>query len=1040
MRIFRTILILVLTLTTGSFFTSDTSPAHAVLQSGVSRWAPYGPNMNNMIVTFYSDFQSMFNAFTTGQLDITDWPIQPSDLSSFRNNPDFFVSSPTSDFGIFQLDINHHNNFLGISQQSSRTVSPASIVSTTTSAGCSTGFGQLNVILQNQETGNSLILDPLNQVKAVQTSGSPSVSTFDSGGATPRGVYKLPCTLAGTYTISTTVYSGTATTSIGSAQNVTVTFRVNWNSLSTVNPSQAGIEIGRGLAHLIDKPSFLSIGALAGQASYNDIQAPPSQGLSVAGAPFSQLPQSVLNEDCAEHTWFTPCAPVSAYNFVADILGGGSEWWTASGTTAGASAGYSGSIDIRAACDDFVSAGFTITPAGKTCSDVANASISTIAPSSYAHLVPSGNIGLYIRTNAPRKAFGQIVADSLNFLFGTPNNGGTVCYGPCPNPTPIYYTISQVASVIFGDGSNPNGWNLYTGGFVLSATPDHLYSIYDSQFSGGICAGPTQQFPSDYPFYCNPQYDTEAAAGEFGSSLSNSNQFFSNAALIAHRTVMTIPVYSAINQFVGLNGWNYQQCGGISCTNTGASLVSVLGHGFQIGYQSLLNMRTVPGYVPANSIYSPSGGISGLIRRGFSQDTDNLSPFQATTLWDFEVISQVYDSMLNLNPATGGSNAQLIDWMTTSHSISFNPNEVSCIGATCVTGTTTQLWHLRNDLFFHDGTPVTANDVAYSIIAYRDIPSANLGPSVANVASAAGLDCGTGQPCKTVQVKVQNQSPFYELNIGSLPIIPMHVWAPICGNPPNPASQCGSPTFDPMASGILIGSGPWVCKNINTGVPGGSCSQNADGSLGTQFIGAGGKILLQANTNYMRGPANLQGSNLQKLSWADANDDGVVNILDLASAAVHFGQADSYWVNPVVAPGSIVNIQDLATVAFYFGHGLTSPFPPSQLVALDPQLDPFRIDLTLSAGPIMYYEGGPVTSGQLSVKLVSLSGTPNASSFTAKLATLTGTIVGTATGTPGSSSSIVQLSFSGIASGTRYQLSITFAGGSRPMYTIQIQA
>src|SRR4029077_16324051 len=448
---------------------------------------------NNMIITVYSDFTSMFNAFAGGQIDITDWPVQPSDLSGFQSNPDFFVSSPTSDFGIFQTDLNHHNAFMGIAQHTNRTVLPATISSTTTGAGCSTGFGRLNVILQNQEAGNSLILDSLNQVRATHISGSPSMSVLDSGGSPPTGVYKIPCVLAGTYNIATTVYSGTASTSIGSAQNVTVTLRVNWNSQSNVIPSQPGIEIGRAIAHLIAKPSFVTIPVLSGTASYDDIQAPPSQGLSIGGAPFSQLPSSILKEDCSEHTWLSPCTPVSAYNLSPDNIAGGSEWWTGTGLAAGATAGYSGTIDLRAACDDFVNAGFTITPSISTCNDVANASLGTVAPSSYAHLVPNGNIVMYIRTHAPRKAFGQIIADSLNFLFGTPNNGGTVCYGSCPHPTPTYYTISQVASPIFGDDSNPNGWNLYTGGYTLSPTPDHLYSLYDSSFSGGICAGLTAQ-------------------------------------------------------------------------------------------------------------------------------------------------------------------------------------------------------------------------------------------------------------------------------------------------------------------------------------------------------------------------------------------------------------------------------------------------------------------------------------------------------------------------------------------------------------------
>jgi len=83
-------------------------------------------------------------------------------------------------------------------------------------------------------------------------------------------------------------------------------------------------------------------------------------------------------------------------------------------------------------------------------------------------------------------------------------------------------------------------------------------------------------------------------------------------------------------------------------------------------------------------------------------------------------------------------------------------------------------------------------------------------------------------------------------------------------------------------------------------------------------------------------------SSLYKISWADRDNNGVVNVLDLANIASRFGQADPYWVNSNIAPGPVVNVQDLATVAIYFGHGITYPMQPSQgIVLLDPQIDPF---------------------------------------------------------------------------------------------------
>jgi hypothetical protein len=304
-------------------------------------------------------------------------------------------------------------------------------------------------------------------------------------------------------------------------------------------------------------------------------------------------------------------------------------------------------------------------------------------------------------------------------------------------------------------------------------------------------------------------------------------------------------------------------------------------------------------------------------------------------LWEFEIISQIFDSMLQPNPLTGGTDGQIIDWGTTSHSSTFDS----------ATSVTTQTWHLRNDLKFQDGNSVTANDVAYTIISYRNVPSQAFESITAAVLTAIGTDCGPGQPCKTLQVKLQGQSPFFELNIGTLPIIEKSLWAPVCGDPPSPASQCANLAFDPMAAGIMVGSGPWTCAVpagfASAGHIGGSCLVNADGTLGGQASTVGGKWLLTRNNLFDRCCPDDRSSPLGKLTCSDKNKDGVVNILDLADVATHYGAFDPYWIGCNFAPGTTVNIQDLATVAFYFGHGITYPFLPSRLTGLDPQIDPF---------------------------------------------------------------------------------------------------
>jgi hypothetical protein len=426
----------------------------------------------------------------------------------------------------------------------------------------------------------------------------------------------------------------------------------------------------------LDKPSFVQ-GFFGTGATFDDEQVAPSQN----------VPNLFSNTaECSDHPWFNPCNPVSAYNFVGDSIGGGSEWWTQPGQGIGVGPGYSGVSDLRAACDDFVKAGFTVVGGANStdCGDVALASQGTIALSSYAHLDNSGqHVFNAWRTSPGRKQFGVMLGDTINFLFGTPNSGCTVLYwgGSC---TPKFPLSTQIPCVFEQTCSNP--WNIYQGGFSLDQVPEQLYSVYHSSFSSSFCGGPPVTFLPNYPAYCDPELDTYATAGEFSHTLSQSIQFFARAAATGASNGMTVPVFTRIDQFSALNGWNFQQCTGSPCASSESSIVNTLGAGTEQAYWTLLNARQVPGYnpcavpnAPSNCAqYVPGGGDPTLIRRGFSQDTDNFNPFQASTLWDFEVVSQIFDSMLRANPLTGGVDGQIVDWQTTSHTSSFNPNEISC--------------------------------------------------------------------------------------------------------------------------------------------------------------------------------------------------------------------------------------------------------------------------------------------------------------------------------------------------------------------------
>jgi hypothetical protein len=973
-----------------------------------------------MIIHFYSDFTVMFQHFQLGEIDISDWPLQSSnDINTFCSNPDFFCTSPQPQLGYFGQELNSHTSFMGIALTQARTTSPPSFTTTSTAAGCSTGFGSLTITVRNQET-SLVVLDPLNTLTvANQPSGAPSATVGDSGGSTPNGVYNLPCILAGTYSLRSSVYNTTGTTvAIASATATSGILNVNWNSPSNVKPTTNRALLGAAIAHLLDDPEFVSstFGSVAsapcafmvlaqGQvcptgttSSYQCLLPPLS---APARCPVSNLNGGAAtqndNAECqfGNHPWLNVvgCAvgatghDLGPYEIADDKVSVNARFWNPG--TFGAVQGYSGHDDLRAACDDFVSMGFALSPSTATCNDVASAADLTIDPGTYAHIaVPAalagtlaGQIKTFIRSNFGRQQFGQIIADALNFLFGTPQNRattagfvGTVCYdaraNPCTQFTPKYYTFTQVSPCVFADtpasGGSPDCWQLYTAGQGFDPTADQYFLNRNSVQTGTICAGVPAFKPNNYDFWCDPQTDTDSNAGEFSATLAVSGQFFQRALLDELNNAVSIPGFSFVSTFAENNGFNFQQCT-TQCSPTQSSVVNTVGFGTLAGsaYYTLLNARQVPGYnpcsvpgAPANcASYAPGGGSPNLIRRGFSQDTSNLSPFTFNSVWEGDVLADIYDTMLSPNPNTSGGNTQFIDWGTTGHSSRFNPTELGCNSINgCATGVTTQIWRLRNDWKFSDGNDVKATDVAYSIIAYRDVPSSLLQGYVVNVVSATGIDCGPGQPCKTLQVKLQGQSALFEFNIGATQyVLEKSLWAPYCGDPPVPGGTCASPMFDPMypsanSPGIEVGSGPWSCvapisgTGVTAGHIGGPCAETSTGALTGGSITRDGRILLQANTFAARccptGPTATS-SSLYKISYADHNNDGIVNILDLADVASHYGSADPYWVNSNIAGGTTVGAVNLATVAIYFGHGITSPYSPSTLFGVDPQIDPF---------------------------------------------------------------------------------------------------
>src|SRR6266568_2754754 len=989
---------LLLSLTAMMVLPATLPRVHAVLSNGNNYWSAYGPSADQLLYKVYNDFTAMFTDFQAGGIDITDWPVQPGDLGNFIGNPDFFVTTGQGEFGIDQVDYNHQDPFLGVAWQTARTTGTPSLVINSLVANQPAGSFQLIVNLKNIEEGGAAITDVNNLVTA--TISSQTLPTATASG--PSGTYTLSVlsSVPVSYSIATTIYSGAVTMfTSGGTQPVcpatntcTATLSVNYNSGSTLKPSTAGIAMARAIAHLVNKPQFLTGSYLTTSAGVTvakclDVQAPSAQNLmgsistttdaceaeGTGIAHSSSVDLATLNAECSDANIAalialvgTTCAPAALYLLKSSPVVGAASCSQASigvncfpTQSAFTYPGYASSLDLAAACIYLVEAGFTITGAVGTtiaqqCNNVANG---------IGHLNNNGLTALiYIRTDPKRKPYGTEIADSINYLYGSVTvSGGSV--------------TNTGGTMNYGINTSPSYWNIYTGAFTLGSTPDHLFALYHSQFASTLCGdGSKSTFPNNYPIYCDPAYDTQANAGENVAGVTFPG--FQQAALLGATRGMTDAIFSGINQFVSLNCWSHQP-------STGSGLVSVQGHGFEAASGFLLNMQPVPGYTAGNSLYNCPNGDPLVMRRSMAQTTTHMNPYTATTAWEFEPLIQIYDSMLAVDPNSAGlcqtqpgGSAHCIDYMTTSHSTSFDGT----------TNLSTQTWNLRGDIFFHDGVAVTAHDVCFSILSDKQAPSANSFPSVANVVSC------TAVTNRVVSVVLTGNSPFNELNIGALFILPEHVWAPICGGV-SAGDACVTPanlastTLDPVAAGDMVGSGPWVCNTsvgVSTIAGQASCTQNADGSAGGQALAGGARILLNRNLAYMRCCANEQTpehgiatTNLQALEWSDSNKDGKVNILDIAAAAAAFGTTEPYFANAVYAAttSGTVDIGDIATIASYFDEGLTAPFlgtvtgphsstPPAGLTQLNPNTDPANVAVS---GGTLYVQGATLSGTTLTL-------------------------------------------------------------------------
>ncbi len=652
-----------------------------------------------------------------------------------------------------------------------------------------------------------------------------------------------------------------------------------------------GIEIREALAHLVDRSKFVTDSVLQGAGQALADPSPPAK--DPTGSPLAtQVAWDTLNNKNVSGLVHQP--DISAFH-IAPSPGGFAA---------------PGSPDFCAARDHLIAANIGLQDNNLDCIIDSNSpGFGNIVAHPLRFMIRSDDLN--------RNALGQGLVMAVNQLFGA------------SVVSPFFGSIAQLRPIVFvsAPGGITDDWDMYTFGWSLPGPfPDHLRPLYGSVFASDQCGGAQNSTPLNYGFVCVPSFDTQVNAA---AQTADINVFKSQTLLALNefgKHVANVPVYARGIRIASLRSM--------------AGLVNQRGASYT-NFWTVLNGRNDTSYTPTNSLYRFGGG-SNTIRWGQRQGTTQLNLFNAQTFWEFNVIGEVYDTLLATSPIQP---ANVLCWMCNSYTTSVDSQ-----------GNTHILMDLRQNLRWHDGVPVNASDVKFSLLNMRDVPAAVIS---GNVQLLLGV---TIVRSNLVDIKMQGQSISHLINIAGVPIIPRHIWE-LPGDrtygdvgKADPAKT--SPSYDPLASGTLIGSGPFACLSVfpsDLGKVGTGCARNADGSRAGQAIGPGGSMLLQAfdrtsvpgNTDpflqYMRsynrawgtgsGTA-AQSGQFQEFSWADRFDNATVTIRDLASVAACFGKTSStgcvdysYWLRPVFHPSSPTTIgSEVTIVASHLDDTWIAPF------------------------------------------------------------------------------------------------------------------
>jgi ABC-type transport system substrate-binding protein len=270
------------------------------------------------------------------------------------------------------------------------------------------------------------------------------------------------------------------------------------------------------------------------------------------------------------------------------------------------------------------------------------------------------------------------------------------------------------------------------------------------------------------------------------------------------------------------------------------------------------------------------------------EEPDSFNPCYATTVYEYNIIGQVQDSLTAVNPY----NHYDMPWIASSWTI------------TEVGGGMEIDFTLRSDVDWQDGLPVTAADVEFNLEFFRDYQVPRYAETWMSLTDVSVTD----PTHLTIVSSDAGIDLFYDYS-GLALFLPTQVWDGRFGDPSDPVVRQAVLDYDPTeaysgpGSGVptnLFGTGPWIFQFYD------AVNLYDD---------------MTANRNYFMDQA-ATAALMTQMFWevGDQSKDGIVNVLDLTFVSFAYGYMvgdPEYDPDADFNSDTIVDMRDMRTSAFH---------------------------------------------------------------------------------------------------------------------------